>query len=56
MLAVERARFAADPAQRARLLGVGEAPTAAGLDPTEHAACAEVARMLLNLSEALTRS
>jgi hypothetical protein len=38
------------------LLGVGDAPVPAGLDPAELAAWTSVARVLLNLHETITRS
>ena len=52
----ERAHFAANPDDAARLLAVGEAPRDASLDPVEHAAWAQVATLLLNLSETITRN
>jgi hypothetical protein len=54
-LARERDRYRADPAAAAELLGIGESPRAASLDPAEHAAWTQVCSMLLNLSESLTR-
>ncbi|MFK7739955.1 MAG: DUF1549 and DUF1553 domain-containing protein [Planctomycetota bacterium] len=48
-------RFRASPKLCDALLSVGESPRASGLDPIEHAALAEVARLLLNLSETVTR-
>jgi len=54
-LAEQRALFAQDaPAARA-LLGVGDSPRDETLDPVEHAAWTQVASLLLNLDEALTR-
>ncbi|MBL9186558.1 MAG: DUF1553 domain-containing protein [Opitutaceae bacterium] len=52
----ERARYAKDePAARA-FLSVGESPRNETIPPAEHAAWAQVATMLLNLSETLTRN
>ncbi|MEO6244326.1 MAG: DUF1553 domain-containing protein, partial [Opitutaceae bacterium] len=52
----ERARYAKDePAARA-LLAVGEAPRNEALTPAEHAAWAQVAVILFNLSETVTRN
>ena len=54
-LARERSTFAATPAAAAKLLAIGEAPRDAGLAPIEHAAWTQVAAVLLNLSETITR-
>ncbi|MCX6956700.1 MAG: DUF1553 domain-containing protein, partial [Verrucomicrobia bacterium] len=52
----ERTRYAKnEPAARA-LLAVGEAPRDEKLPPSEHAAWAQVASLLLNLSETITRN
>ena len=51
----ERARFAAAPAAAARFLAIGEAPRDPALPAIEHAAWAQVASLLLNLSEAIVR-
>ena len=56
LLAKHRAEFAADPAAATKLIATGEAPAAAGLDPTELAAWTSVVRALLNLHETITRS
>jgi hypothetical protein len=55
-LARERVHFAAAPDAAARLLAVGEAPRDHALAPVEHAAWAQVATLLLNLSETITRN
>lgn len=54
-LARERAAFAVDPAGAVHLLATGESPRDAQLPPQEHAAWAQVASLLLNLSETVTR-
>lgn len=55
-LARERARYAADPARAAAALRVGESPVRADVPPVEQAAWMQVASLLLNLSETLTRN
>jgi hypothetical protein len=55
-LARERAAFAADPAAAERLLSQGESPRDPALAPVEHAAWAQVAALILNLSEVVTRN
>jgi len=55
-LARERARFAAEPEAARRVLASGESPRDESLPGVEHAAWAQVATLLLNLSEALTRN
>ncbi len=50
----QRAAFAADPKAAKELLGVGESPCPAGLDPIELAAMTGVANVLLNLNETIT--
>jgi hypothetical protein len=45
-----------DPKAAAELLGLGQAPSPAGLDPSEHAAWTSVARALFNLHAFITRS
>jgi hypothetical protein len=50
-----RQRFAAQPAEAEKLLAVGEAPLAAGIDTTELAAYTAVANLILNLDEAVTK-
>ena len=54
-LARERGAFADDPAQATALLAAGESPRDASIDPVEHAAWTQVAALVLNLSEAITR-
>jgi Protein of unknown function (DUF1553)/Protein of unknown function (DUF1549)/Planctomycete cytochrome C len=49
------ARYRKDPAAAAAVLAVGQAPRDAALDPAEHAAYTDVARMLMNLSEFVTK-
>jgi hypothetical protein len=52
----ERARYAKDePAARA-FLSAGESPRNEAIPPAEHAAWAQVATLLLNLSESITRN
>ena len=55
-LARERARYARDPAAAAAFLAAGESPRDARLPAPEHAAWAQVATLVLNLSEAITRN
>jgi len=55
-LARERARYARDPAAAADFLSAGESPRDARLAAPEHAAWAQVATLVLNLSEAITRN
>ncbi|MBI5849730.1 MAG: DUF1553 domain-containing protein [Planctomycetes bacterium] len=55
-LARERAAFAADPSAAARLLMHGESPRDEALPVIEHAAWAQIAATLLNLSETVMRS
>ncbi len=52
----ERARFTADLASARSLLAHGESPRDERLPPAEHAAWTQVAAILLNLSDALTRN
>ena len=52
----ERARYAAKPAEAAKFLAIGEAPRNPKLPAAEHAAWAQVATLLLNLSETVTRN
>jgi hypothetical protein len=56
LLARHRRDFAADPSAAAALLAVGRAPLRAGVDRAELAAWTAVARALLNLHAAITRS
>jgi hypothetical protein len=44
-----------DPGAAAQLLGVGESPVDANLDPDQVAALADVCHVILNLSETITR-
>jgi hypothetical protein len=55
MHARQRNIFAAAPEAAKQLLGVGESPRDAALDPVEHAALASVCLAIFNLDEALTR-
>jgi hypothetical protein len=48
-------RFKNDPKAAIKMLSVGDAPRDATLDTAEHAAWTEVARLLLNLDETLTK-
>jgi hypothetical protein len=52
----ERKRYAANPAAAEQFLQVGEAPRNPQLSAPDHAAWAQVATLLLNLSETLTRN
>ncbi len=52
----ERARYADDEAAAAELLAQGEAPRDEALPLAEHAAWAQVAALLLNLSETVTKN
>jgi hypothetical protein len=54
LLATSRARYR-DAAEAKKFLGVGLAPTPAGVDLAELAAWANVARAILNLDETITR-
>ena len=55
LLDAERARFQKSPIDAERVLAVGEYPVTDDLDPVEHAAWTQIATLLLNLSEVLTR-
>jgi hypothetical protein len=55
-LARERARFARDTAAAEALLAHGESPRDASLPAADHAAWTQVAAVLLNLSETVTRN
>ena len=55
-LARERARFARDTAAADALLAHGESPRDASLPAVDHAAWTQVAAVLLNLSETVTRN
>ena len=52
----ERKHYAADPGAAEKFLAIGESPRNAQLSPAEHAAWAQVATLLLNLSETVTRN
>ena len=54
-LARERGNFRADPGQAEALLAAGESPRDAAIDAREHAAWTQVAALVLNLSETITR-
>ncbi len=55
-LARERARYAAKPELAEQALSVGEAPRHAAIPAVEHAAWMQIASLLLNLSESVTRN
>jgi hypothetical protein len=55
LLQTERERFAESPEDALAAVSVGESPRSATLAPVEHAAWMQVATLLLNLSETLTR-
>jgi len=55
-LARERARYAKDSRAALQYLAIGESPRRTTIPPAEHAAWAQVAATLLNLSETLTRN
>lgn len=48
--------FQSNPAAAEKMLQVGESQPPTDLDPVQHAAWMEVARMLLNLDEAINRN
>lgn len=52
----ERQRYRSQPDDAIAFLQVGESPADGGLDPVEHAAWSQVAQLLLNLSETITRN
>ena len=56
LLADERARFSTDDAAGSALLSKGERPVPADLSTAELAAWTQVARLVLNLHETVTRS
>jgi hypothetical protein len=56
LLADERVRFSADDAAASALLSKGERPVPADLATAELAAWTQVARLVLNLHETVTRS
>ena len=51
----ERARFQADDAATRKILQVGRSVQQGQLEAADHAAWTSVARMLLNLDEAITK-
>ena len=55
LLENERARFQKSPIDAGRVVAVGESPVAHDLDLVEQAAWSQIATLLLNLSEVLTR-
>ncbi len=55
LLDAERARFGKSPIDAERVVAVGEYPVAYDIDPVEQAAWTQIATLLLNLSEVLTR-
>ena len=55
LLDAERARFQKSPIDAKRVVAVGEYPVTDDLDPVEQAAWTQIATLLLNLSEVLTR-
>ncbi|EMI41562.1 PSD1 and planctomycete cytochrome C domain-containing protein [Rhodopirellula sp. SWK7] len=56
LLESERARYRDTPDDAIRAVSIGESPQAKEIDAVEHAAWTQVATLLLNLSEALTRT
>jgi hypothetical protein len=52
----ERERYGSDEAAALAYLNVGESPRDPGLPPAEHAAWAQVAAAILNLSQTITRN
>ena len=54
-LSDERARYRAEPAEAGKLIAVGDAPLMESIDPVEQAVWTQVASLLFNLSETLTR-
>ena len=56
LLAQQRARFGADRQAAEAILAVGESPRDRSLDLVEHAAWSQVATVLLNMSETITRN
>ena len=55
-LARERKRYAANPTAAMQALSVGESPRDTQFPPPEHAAWMQVASLILNLSEVVTRN
>jgi Protein of unknown function (DUF1553)/Protein of unknown function (DUF1549)/Planctomycete cytochrome C len=56
LLARHERQYRADPSAARELLGIGDAPQAAEIDPVELAAWTSVARVILNLHETITRN
>jgi len=56
MITRELARYRANPQSAALVLSSGESPCDQALDPVEHAAWTQIASMILNLSETITRN
>ena len=56
LLESERARYRETPDDAIRAVSIGESPQAKEIDTVEHAAWTQVAALLLNLSEALSRT
>jgi len=56
LLAKELAEYHADPTAAQSLLKTGQTPVPAGLDYVELAAWTNIARVLLNLHETITRA
>jgi hypothetical protein len=52
----ERERYKNDPQASAEFLQVGESTRDTSLNETEHAAWGQIASLLLNLSETITRN
>jgi hypothetical protein len=55
-LARERTRYAADPGRALKVLSPGESTRDETIPATEHAAWMQIATLLLNLSETVTRN
>ncbi len=56
LLEESRSHYARDPQAAAALVSAGLAPSANGVDPGELAAWTNVARVILNLHETITRN
>jgi hypothetical protein len=56
MITRELARYRANPQSAALVLSNGESPCDQAFDPVEHAAWTQIASMILNLSETITRN
>ena len=55
-LEATRARYQRSPDEAARAVAIGEAPSPGNIDAVQHAAWTQVATLLMNLSEAITRT